>query len=306
MAQNLFFNSDSGVKMIVFDVDQAAGHRLLASIKEKDPKAVSRVSLANSVAAVAEDASITIMALPTPAIVQQTVTELSQNLSPSESRLIIDCSTIDPDTSRECARLLAERGMAQFFDAPMSGGSAGAAAGALTFMVGYPPERSSSPKQEVFAQEHLLPILGTMGNTVWRMGDIGSGSATKLTNNYLTALCNIATCEALNLGIKLGIQPSMLVEVINSSTGMNWLTQNSLPIAGLNPSRPTAADRDYAPGFTNELMKKDIQLAVKSASLARVPLPLSQKAIDTYALASFHYPKKDVTIVYKMLQERCD
>lgn len=302
MAQNLFFNSGAEVKMIVFDVDPSAGSKLLASIREKDPTAVSRVTVANDPTAVAESAAVTIMALPTPSIVHQAVTELSQSLSPSSIRLIIDCSTIDPDTSRACSRLLAERGTAQFIDAPMSGGAVGAAAGALTFMVGYPPESSSTPEQEIFAHDHLLPILGTMGKTVWRMGDIGSGGATKITNNYLTALCNIATCEAFNLGIHLGLPPSTMVDVINSSTGMNWLSKNTPPLAGLNPARPTPADRDYAPGFTNELMKKDVELAIKSASQADVRLPLSQKAWETYAQTSLQYPGRDVTVVYKMLQ----
>lgn len=183
MAQNLFFNSNDRVKLIVFDIDHAAGSRLVASIEEKDPAAVSRVTVANSVTEVAESAAFTILALPAPSIVLQVVTELSQSLSPSAMRLIIDCSsTIDPETSRECARLLAERGggsgTARFIDAAISGDSVGAAAGTLTFMVRYPPEQSSTPEQEAFAREHLLPILGTMGKTVLRMGDVGgSGGA---------------------------------------------------------------------------------------------------------------------------------
>lgn len=171
--------------MIVYDVDQAAGPRLVAAIREKDPPAVSRVTVANSPTEVAESAAVTIMALPTSTIVKQVVTELSQNLSPSAIRLIINCSsTIDPDMSREYARLLAGQGSgtAQFIDAATSSGdsvgaAAAAAAGTLTFMVRYPPEESSTPEQERFAQEHLLPILRTMGNTVCRMGDVGSGGA---------------------------------------------------------------------------------------------------------------------------------
>lgn len=307
MARNLLLQySTPGLHLMVYDVDKSSITRFIDDIKQVDEAAASRITAAGNVSAVVTTASTTVTALPNPKIVLNVITELSKSLSANPSRLILDCSTIDPSTSQECARLLSQDNLAQFIDAPMSGGSMGAAAGTLTFMIGYPPESVCTPEQERFAQSRIIPVLEAMGKRIWRMGDVGNGEAAKLTNNYISAISNIATCEAFNLGVRLGLKPSMIWDVVNSSTGMNWVLQHSPPVAGLITGKSTAADRDYALGFSNELMQKDVQLAVKAAAGAGARLELGQSVVDVYAKTSSKFPHRDIGVVYKMLNESLD
>lgn len=125
-------------------------------------------------------------------------------------RLIIDCSTIDPDTSRRLASSLAKAGFGEYIEAPMSGGVVGARDGTLSFMVG-------SRTQQLF--DLTLPILKHMGKRVIDYGDQGTSLSAKLANNYLLAINNLATAEAMNFGIKAGLKPSTLADIINSATG---------------------------------------------------------------------------------------
>lgn len=307
MARNLLLQySTPGLHLIIYDVDKSSITRFIDEIKQVDEAAASRIIAAGSVSAVATTASTTVTALPNPKIVLDVVTELSKSLSANPSRLILDCSTIDPSTSQECARILSQDNLAQFIDAPMSGGSMGAATGNLTFMIGYPPESACTPEQERFAQTRIIPVLEAMGKRIWRMGDVGNGEAAKLTNNYIAAISNIATCEAFNLGVRLGLKPSMIRDVVNSSTGMNWVLQHSPPVAGLITGKSTAADRDYTFGFSNELMQKDVQLAVKAAAGAGARLELGQSVVDVYAKTISQFPHRDIGVVYKMLNESLD
>ncbi|KIV96254.1 hypothetical protein PV10_00139 [Exophiala mesophila] len=307
MARNLLLQYPRpGLTLVVYDADKSCITRFVDEIRQIDEAAASRIVPAGSVSAVAMKASTTVTALPNPKIVLDVVNELSKSLSADPARLILDCSTIDPSTSQECARLLSQDQRGRFIDAPMSGGSMGAAAGTLTFMIGYPPESACTTEQEQFAQTRIMPVLEAMGKKIWRMGEVGNGEAAKLTNNYISAISNIATCEAFNLGIRLGLNPSTIRDVVSSSTGMNWVVQHSPPVAGSIPGKSTSADRDYALGFSNELMKKDVQLAVKAAAGAGARLELGQSVVDVYAKTSSQFPNRDIGVVYKMLNQSID
>src|SRR5215472_6388619 len=115
----------------------------------------------------------------------------------TQERLFIDCSTIDPMTSNDVANTVISTRQGKFVDAPMSGGVVGAEAGTLTFMIG-------APSGVVDLVTHILSM---MGQRVLHMGEQGAGLKAKLANNYLLALNNIATAEAMNMGIKWGLDP---------------------------------------------------------------------------------------------------
>jgi 3-hydroxyisobutyrate/3-hydroxypropionate dehydrogenase len=215
---------------------------------------------------------------------------MSQDL-PRRDRVYIDCSTIDPSSSREVAQIVSSAGQGQFVDAPMSGGVVGAQAGTLTFMLGSPD--ALVPKIE--------PILLRMGKRVLHCGVQGTGLSAKLANNYLLAINNIATAEAMNLGIRWGLEPKTLANVINVSTGKCWPSEVNNPVNGVVEGAP--ASRDYAGGFGISLMKKDLRLAIVAATEAEARLELGTRAQQVYDEAEKIETCKgrDFSVVYRYL-----
>lgn len=174
-----------------------------------------------------------------------------------------------------------------FVDAPMSGGTVGAKAGTLTFMYGAPEK----------LKERIEPILQKMGKRVFHCGEQGSGLAGKLANNYLLAISNIATAEAMNMGIKLGLEPKTLGDLINACTGKCWPSEVNNPVNGVVDGAP--AGRDYSGGFGIALMLKDLQLARAAAEGARAKLELGDKAAEVYEATAKEFAGKDFSVVYK-------
>lgn len=178
---------------------------------------------------------------------------------------------------------------ADFIDAPMSGGVVGAAAGSLTFMVG--AEKDLVPRAE--------KILLLMGKKVWHMGPQGTGLSGKLANNYALAINNIGAAEAMNLGMKWGIEAPALANLLNSATGKSWPSEINNPVPGVIPTSPSS--RDYAGGFGVSLMNKDLRLAMSAASEAGAKLFLADKAKEVYDAAEKDHKGKDFSVVYKLL-----
>jgi 3-hydroxyisobutyrate dehydrogenase len=189
----------------------------------------------------------------------------------AQGTLLIDCSTIDVDTARGVAAAAGEAGF-EMLDAPVSGGTAGAAAGTLTFMVG----------GEAAAFERARPVLEAMGRTIVHTGPAGNGQAVKICNNMLLAASMIATCEALTLGQKLGLEPQTLFDVVSKSTGQCWALTGYCPAPGPVPGSP--ANRDYQPGFTAAMMLKDLRLAQQAAGAVAAPTPMGAAAAALYQL----------------------
>lgn len=208
----------------------------------------------------------------------------------SKPRIFIDCSTIDPSSSLEVAGSVAKHD-AQFVDAPMSGGVVGATAGTLTFMLGAPSS----------LVERIEPILLRMGKRVLHCGNPGAGLAAKLANNYLLAINNIGTAEAMNLGIKWGLDPKVLAGVINVSTGKCWPSEVNNPVKGVVETAP--ANRDYSGGFGISLMRKDLNLAIAAAKEANAKLELADAAKNVYETAEKVEDCKgrDFSVVYRYL-----
>jgi 3-hydroxyisobutyrate dehydrogenase len=173
----------------------------------------------------------------------------------------------------------------------MSGGVVGATAGTLTFMLGAP--------QCLLGR--IEPILLRMGKRVLHCGAQGAGLSAKLANNYLLAIENIATAEAMNLGVKWGLDPKVLANVINVSTGKCWPSEVNNPVPGVVEAAP--ASRDYAGGFGIGLMRKDLRLAILAAKEAGAELPLADKASEVYetAEAEERCKGRDFSVVYRWL-----
>ena len=183
--------------------------------------------------------------------------------------VIIDSSTIDVDSARAAHALAAERGL-KSLDAPVSGGTAGAKAGTLTFMCG--------GTEEAFAAAN--PILEKMGKRIVHCGGGGAGQAAKICNNMILGATMIVTCEAFVLAEKLGLSHQALFDVASTSSGQSWSLTTYCPVPG--PVSASPANNSYKPGFAAALMLKDLKLAQEAASSAGANTPIGAHAAELY------------------------
>jgi 3-hydroxyisobutyrate dehydrogenase len=186
---------------------------------------------------------------------------------------LIDSSTIDPHTAREVATAAGEHGN-PMADAPVSGGTGGAEAGTLTFMVG--------STLEIF--ESIAPILKHMGKNIVHCGAAGTGQVAKICNNMLLGISMIGVAEAMNLGATLGIDPKVLAGIINTSSGRCWSSDTYNPYPGVMDNVPAA--RGYTGGFGTDLMLKDLGLATDAAKLSKQPVMMGALAQQLYQTLS--------------------
>ena len=156
-------------------------------------------------------------------------------------------------------------------DAPVSGGTGGAIAGTLTFMVG--------GSEEAF--DKAAPILDVMGGKLVHCGDGGAGQSAKICNNMLLGISMIGACEAFALAEKIGLSAQAAFDVISTSSGFCWSVNTYCPVPGVGPKSP--ADNDYKPGFAAELMLKDLGLSQQAASDAGQATPMGEHAMQLYA-----------------------
>ena len=208
----------------------------------------------------------------------------------------IDTSTIAPNTAKKLNHLVTSVSPNnQFADAPVSGGVKGATEGSLTFMVG-----CSSPETYSCVQ----PLLLRMGKNIVHCGKNGSGSAVKLCNNAALAAQMVGICEAMNLGEALGVDPTVLANVMNSSTAKCWSGEvnNPHPDVARHVGIGASAN-EYNGGFASDLMLKDLNLAVDAGEEERLALPIAGLTRDLYRLASIHgYGQKDFGSMIQFLR----
>jgi 3-hydroxyisobutyrate dehydrogenase len=201
---------------------------------------------------------------------------------------LVDCSTIDPHTARGVAAQCLERGN-PMADAPVSGGTGGAEAGTLTFMVG--------GSQPVF--EQIAPLLSSMGKNIVHCGPAGTGQVAKICNNMLLGITMIGVAEAMNLGVALGIDAKVLAGIINTSSGRCWSSDTYNPYPGVMENAPSA--RCYTGGFGADLMLKDLGLAADAARQARQSVVMGAAAQQLYQMFSAKgFGGKDFSAIINM------
>ncbi|KAK2748006.1 hypothetical protein FQN57_001597 [Myotisia sp. PD_48] len=291
MARNLRSKIPDSDTLIICDSNPETTQKFVAEGKGK------KIEVASGPREVAEKAETVVTSLPEPQHVKSVFHLILKDGLPklSQDRLFIDCSTIDPSSSREVANAVQSTGSGRFVDAPMSGGVVGATAGTLTFMLG-----ASSDVPGLVDQAEKTLLL--MGKKVWHLGDQGAGLSGKLANNYLLAVSNIATAEAMNLGIQWGLDPKILGQMINSSTGRCWSSEVNNPAPGVIEGSP--ASRGYTGGFGVSLMKKDLRLAVEAAKESGTPLELAPKVQEVYDSTEAAHRGKDFSVVYQYLADK--
>ena len=179
--------------------------------------------------------------------------------------LVIDCSTIDAETVKSVSQQAEHLGIG-FLDAPVSGGIAGAASGTLSFMCG----------GELFSFEAAQPILQAMGKNIFHAGPSGAGQVAKMCNNMLLSVIMIGTSESLKLGIANGMDPTVLSNIMQASTGRNWALEVCNPCPNVVSNAPSS--NSYQPGFMVDLMCKDLGLAHDNVAQNNSSAPLSALA----------------------------
>lgn len=214
---------------------------------------------------------------------------------PVSPKLFIECSTIDVPTSRQVNNAVQTSGIGSFVDSPVSGGPNGAFSGTLTFMVGGPTS--------LF--EQVKPIVATMGKeqSIFHCGPAGAGLATKQINNYLSAVCILGTSEAMNMGIRYGLDPKVLAGVINVSSGKNYNSLDQNPVKGVTAT--AAAATDFEGGFSMELCKGVVDMAVELGKDVGAKSVLAEVVLMTFgkALESEKCKGKDCRSVYRLFAE---
>lgn len=243
----------------------AAGHQ----VSGFDPVAADMDGIrpATSAADAAEGADVVITMLPNGQILRSVAAQVIPAMRPGA--VLCDCSTVDVDSARAVAADAAAAGLGAL-DAPVSGGTGGAAAGTLTFMVGGTPE--------AFAQ--VQPLFDIMGQKAVHCGAAGAGQAAKICNNMILGVTMIATCEAFALAAKLGLDRQKMFDVVSTSSGYSWSMNAYCPAPGVGPQSP--ADNGYKPGFAAELMLKDLRLSQQAAEGADADTPMGELATQLY------------------------
>jgi 3-hydroxyisobutyrate dehydrogenase len=244
----------------------AAGHDLRGfDLAQPCPDGVTA---ADSAAAAATGAEVVITMLPDGAILRKVAAEIHPAMA--RGAIHLDCSTVDVASAHAVADAADQAGL-MALDAPVSGGVGGAVGGTLTFMVGGAAE----------AVERARPLFDVMGKRAVHCGGPAMGQAAKICNNMILGVTMIATCEAIALGDKLGLDRHALYDVVSTSSGQSWSMTTYCPAPGVGPESP--ADHGYKPGFAADLMLKDLRLAAKAADEAGADTTLGQAASEIYA-----------------------
>lgn len=249
-----------------------ADHLLVHDISDEAVAALvaKGAEAAGSARALGAECDIVFTSLPTPAIVREAILGEEGIASGGRVKIICDLSTSGPGLAQELAAALEPKGIASF-DAPVSGGIKGANEGTLSLMVGGAEAQYAT----------IRPLLERMGKPFYMGETPGAGQTMKLVNNLLGAVAIAVTSEGMALGIKAGLDPARMIEVLNQSTGINSATRDKWPRAVL--------PRTFDFGFAAALSLKDTNLLMAEAAAMEVPLPLGgvvqrllERTLETY------------------------
>ena len=250
MAKNLAKN---GLDVLGYDTDN--------SIK------LPEITMMPSIPTLLNEVDIVFTMLPSGLIVKEIVNEFINNFNPKST--LIDCSTIDVKTTKEVCKTLGNKKI-RMLDAPVSGGVQGAKSGSLTFMVG--GSRDDFDK--------LRFLFEYMGSRSVYCGKNGSGQTAKICNNMILGVTMIATCEAFALADRLELDREAMFDVVSTSSGYSWSMNSYCPAPGVGPKAPS--DNNYIPGFSSDLMLKDLTLSQNAASETKASTPMGNLAMTLY------------------------
>ena len=265
----------------------AAGYELV--VHDVRPESVAPLvakgaRAAKSPAEVASAVDTVLLSLPTPPVVREVALGAGGVASGSKVKTAIDLSTTGASAAREIAAALAAKGITAV-DSPVSGGVAGAVAGTLAVMVAGPRALCAE----------LEPMLAVFGKVFFIGERPGMGQTMKLANNLLSATAMAATAEAVVFGVKSGLDPAVMCEVINAGSGRNTASMDKVP--------KQVITRKFSQGFATGLMYKDVRLCLEEAEAAGAPMPVSTGVRAIWARANEELgPDSDMTAIVQLLE----
>ena len=242
-----------------------AGHTVLGF----DTKniTVEMVEILPSVRNCVETAEVVITMLPNGEVLKSVADKAIEHMQ--EGSIFLDCSTVDVASAKSVAEI-AKNNLVIPLDAPVSGGIGGAKDGTLTFMVGGPEEGFTKAKD----------LFDIMGQKAVHCGGSGNGQSAKICNNMILGATMIATCEAFALADKLGLDRQAMFDVVSTSSGYSWSMNAYCPAPGVGPKSPS--DNNYIPGFSSDLMLKDLILSQIAAKDVNADTPMGDLAMTLY------------------------
>lgn len=277
MAANLV---KAGYRVIGFDMSQPA----------TELAAQHGVEIAPSIAEAVRDADFVFTMLPNGSIVLDVYTQAGGVLDSARTdAILVDSSTIDIASCKQLHALAAERGFT-FLDAPVSGGTVGAEAATLTFMVG----------GSAAALETVRSVIDAMSRNIFYAGEATMGQAAKIANNMILFITLAATAEGAVLADRLGLDRQVFWDIASVSSADSWALRTWYPISGPVPN--SAANRDFEPTFTVELAHKDVNLALQAGKDSDTPLELAEHVNELFErLMDAGLGKKDCSILSKLV-----
>ncbi len=266
---------DAGYALVIYDTNHAAMEAL-----SRD-----KATIAKNPAEVADRAEIILVSLPTPDVVRNVATGADGVMKGRKARIFIDLSTTGPRVSGEVAATLAEAKIT-LVDAPVSGGRGGAIKGTLAVM-------AAAPRTAFNEVESILKVFGK----VFYVGEkAGLAQTMKLVNNMMSVTALAITSEGMVMGVKAGLDPSVMLDVINASSGRNSATTDKFPRAVL--------PRTFDFGFAIGLSMKDIRLCLQEADAMGVPMPVGSVVQQVLSITNAQYgPQSDLTSICKTVEQ---
>ena len=249
MAQNL---AKAGFEVVGFDT--------------QDVK-VDLIKIVSTSKECVSNSDVVITMLPNGEILKSVANKIIQHMR--YGSIFLDCSTVDVESAKSVAEISESYGIIPL-DAPVSGGIGGATAGTLTFMVGGTVEGFNKVKN----------LFDIMGQKAVHCGNSGSGQSAKICNNMILGATMIATCEAFSLADKLGLDRQSMFDVVSTSSGYSWSMNAYCPAPGIGPNSPS--DNNYLPGFSSDLMLKDLILSQIAAESVNADTPMGDLAMKLY------------------------
>tara|TARA_Y100001954_G_scaffold49801_1_gene52596 strand:+ start:2346 stop:3218 length:873 start_codon:yes stop_codon:yes gene_type:complete len=249
MAHNL---AKAGFEVVGFDTQEV-------KVDQVEIVSTSKECVSNS--------DVVITMLPNGEILKSVANKIIQYMK--HESIFLDCSTVDVESAKSVAEISEGYGIIPL-DAPVSGGIGGAEAGTLTFMAGGPIEGFIRAKK----------LFDIMGQKAVHCGNSGNGQAAKICNNMILGATMIATCEAFSLADKLGLERQSMFDVVSTSSGYSWSMNAYCPAPGIGPNSPS--DNNYIPGFSSDLMLKDLTLSQIAAEAVDADTPMGNLAMKLY------------------------
>ena len=242
-----------------------AGHTVLGF--DTQNLKVEMVEVVQTARDCVETAEVVITMLPNGKILKSVADETIQYMK--DGSIFLDCSTVDVASAKSVAEIAKNHAVIPL-DAPVSGGIGGAKEGTLTFMVGGPDEGFIKVNE----------LFDIMGQKAVHCGDSGNGQSAKICNNMILGATMIVTCEAFALADKLGLDRQAMFDVVSTSSGYSWSMNAYCPAPGIGPKTPS--DNDYIPGFSSDLMLKDLTLSQIAAEDLNADTPMGYLAMTLY------------------------